>query len=112
VKLLGTVLALIQLENGRHVRGQLHQVSATGGLLSLSTPLDEAIKVEVIFHVGSVTVRSQAEMLFPMWATKGCLQPFRFLDLKERARSELETSLKSLAQSGNDLPASGATEAP
>jgi hypothetical protein len=94
VKLAGTVLALLRLENGRQVRARLHQLSITGGLLHLETPLDEKIKVEVMFHVGSCTVRSKAAMLFPMWATQGYLQPFEFSDLSDEDRKKLETDLQ------------------
>src|SRR4029077_5389470 len=86
VKLAGTVLSLVRLENGRETRGKLHQLSITGGLLHLENPLDEGIKVEVIFHVGNSTVRSKARMLFPLWATQGYLQPFEFTDLSEENR--------------------------
>src|SRR5271169_5591360 len=96
VKLAGTVLSLVRLENGRQARGRLHQLSITGGLLHLETPLDEGIKVEVIFHVGNSTVRSKARMLFPMWATKGYLQPFEFSDLGEEDRSNLQADLQRL----------------
>ena len=96
VKLAGTVLSLLRLENGRQTRGKLHQLSITGGLLHLETPLDEGIKVEVIFHVGTSTVRSKATMLFPMWATKGYLQPFEFDDLSEEERSNLQADLQRL----------------
>ena len=99
VKLQGTVLALVRLENGRNIRARLHQLSVTGGLLSLSKPLDESIKVELIFHVGSATVRSHARLLFPMWATKGYLQPFRFTDLAGEERTKLERNLKSFVAS-------------
>jgi len=88
------VLALIQLENGRQIRSRLHQLSITGGLLYLDDPLDEGIKVEVMFHVGSCTVRSKAVVLFPMWATQGCLQPFEFTDLADEDRGKLETDLQ------------------
>jgi hypothetical protein len=98
VKLGGSVLALLQLQNRRNVRSRLNQLSANGGLLQLEKPLDEGIQVEVLFHVGSTTVRSHAEMLFPMWATKGCLQPFRFKDLEESTRDALERELKVLLQ--------------
>jgi hypothetical protein len=94
VKLAGTILALVRLENGREVRARLHQLSFTGGLLHLENPLDEGIKVEVMFHVGNSTVRSKAAMLFPMWATQGCLQPFEFADLGEENRLKLETDLQ------------------
>jgi hypothetical protein len=96
VKLAGTVLSLVRLENGRQTSGRLHQLSITGGLLHLETPLDEGIKVEVIFHVGNSTVRSNARMLFPMWATKGYLQPFEFSDLGEEDRSNLQADLQRL----------------
>jgi hypothetical protein len=96
VKLGGSVLALLLLENGRQIRTRLSQLSRNGGLLQLERPLDEGIEVEVLFHVGSTTVRTQAEMLFPMWATKGCLQPFRFTDLDETVRTSLEEDLNVL----------------
>ena len=66
VRLGGSVLFLARLENGRQLRGKLHQLSTSGGLLQLDKPLDEGIKVEMIFHVGNSTVRSKAKMLFPM----------------------------------------------
>jgi hypothetical protein len=96
VKLGGSVLALLQLQNRRQIRTRLNQLSSNGGLLQLEKPLDEGIVVEVLFHVGSTTVRSHAQMLFPMWATKGCLQPFRFKDLDEGIRISLEEDLHSL----------------
>jgi hypothetical protein len=109
VKLAGTVLSLVRLENGRQTRGKLHQLSITGGLLHLENPLDEGIKVEVIFHVGSSTVRCKARMLFPMWATKGYLQPFEFADLGEEDRSNLQADLQRLLDSsaGVVVPAQG-----
>lgn len=96
VKLGGSILALLQLQNRRQIHTRLNQLSCNGGLLQLEKPLDEGIVVEVLFHVGSTTVRSKAEMLFPMWATKGCLQPFRFKDLEEAMRGSLEEDLKAL----------------
>ncbi|MGO9650019.1 MAG: hypothetical protein ACLPOO_18430 [Terriglobales bacterium] len=96
VKLGGSVLFLARLENGRQLQGKLHQLSTTGGLLQVEKPLDEGIKVEVIFHVGNTTVRSKAKMLFPMWATQGYLQPFEFDELREPERSQLQSNLEKL----------------
>jgi hypothetical protein len=96
VKLAGTILALIRLESGREISSRLHQLSFTGGLLHLEKPLDEGIKAEVIFHIGGSTVRARAAMLFPMWATQGCLQPFEFADLGEEDRQKLEADLHKL----------------
>ena len=99
MKLAGTVLSLVCLENGRQTRGRLHQLSITGGLLHLETPLDEGIKVEVLFHVRENTVRTKVRMLFPMWATKGYLQPFEFVDLGSEDRSNLQADLQGLLES-------------
>jgi hypothetical protein len=96
VKLGGTVLALVQLQNRRRIRASVHQLSTNGGLLLLDQPLAEGIPVEVLFHCGDTTVRSKAQMLFPMWATRGCLQPFRFKDIDESMRNGLDAELRAL----------------
>ena len=98
VKLRGSILALIRLPNRRQVRGKLHQISTTGGLLNVEAPLDEKLKVELIFHLGETTIREKVEMLFPMWATQGWLQPFGFVDLPEANKNVLETHLKAFVQ--------------
>jgi hypothetical protein len=95
VKLRGSILILIRLPNRREIRGKLHQLSTTGGLMNVENPLDEKLQVELIFHLGETTVREKAEMMFPMWATQGWLQPFRFVDLPEASKSALEASLLS-----------------
>jgi hypothetical protein len=111
VKLAGTILALVRLENGRQIRARLHQLSFTGGLLHLDAPLDEGIKAEVMFHVGGSTIRSKAAMLFPMWATQGCLQPFEFADLGEDDRLKLKTDLENFLVSPDAYIEEQASEA-
>src|ERR1700719_1213028 len=96
VKLRGSILTLMRLPNRREVRGKLHQLSITGGLMHVEKPLDEKLKVELIFHIGETTIREKAEMLFPMWATQGWLQPFRFVELPESNKDILETKLVEL----------------
>jgi hypothetical protein len=108
VKLAGTVLTLLVLENGRQLRADLHQLSTTGGLLHLDQPLDEGIKVELAFHVGKNTVRSKARVLFPIWATHGCLQPFEFDGLSQEDVRKLELNVQELLQSSSS-PASPQT---
>lgn len=98
VKLRGSILALIRLPNRRQVRGRLHQISTTGGLLNVEAPLDEKVQVELIFHLGETTIREKVEMMFPMWATQGWLQPFRFIDLPEANKNILETNLLAFVQ--------------
>jgi hypothetical protein len=103
VKLRGSVLTLIRLPNHRQLRGKLHQLSTTGGLMHVEKPLDEKLKVELIFHVGETTIREKVEMMFPMWATQGWLQPFRFVELPETSKNALQTSLLSFIQSSQHL---------
>jgi hypothetical protein len=100
VRLGGSILALVLLENGRQIRGRMNQLSVNGGLVSLEHPLDEGICVTVLFHLGCTSIRCHAQMLFPMWATQGCMQPFRFLDLPEADRTSLNRELENLVRSG------------
>jgi hypothetical protein len=80
------------------VRTNLHQLSSSGGLVQLETPLDEKLEVELIFHVGESTMREKVQMLFPMWATKGWLQPFRFVDMADERKASLESDLNALVR--------------
>jgi hypothetical protein len=100
VKLGGSILVLVLLENGRQIRGRVNQLSVNGGLISLEQPLDESIRVTVVFHIGLTSIRCRGQMLFPMWATQGCLQPFRFLELPESSRSSLNRELESRVRAG------------
>ena len=95
VKLRGSVLALVRLPNKRSVRAAIHQLSTTGGVIHLEKPLDEKLEVEMIFHIREATIRGKAQMLFPMWATQGWMQPFRFVGLSEAGRENLDANLKS-----------------
>ena len=95
VKLRGSVLALVRLPNKRSVRAAIHQLSTTGGVIHLEKPLDEKLEVEMIFHIHEVTIRGKAQMLFPMWATQGWMQPFRFVGLSDAGRVSLDATLKS-----------------
>ncbi len=98
VKFQGALLAIVQLHNGSHLRAPVHQLSANGGLLHVLDPLAE--QVEVALHVGSITVRSRAEMLDPMWATRGYLQPFRFTEMPSKQQAQLKQDLESLLRKG------------
>jgi hypothetical protein len=95
VKLRGMVLTLLRLPNGRQVRAGLNMLSTSGGQIHLEKPLDEKLVVDMLFHVDHATIRARGQMLFPMWATQGWLQPFRFVNLPEASRQGLEANLKS-----------------
>ena len=95
VKLRGSVLVLVRLPNKRSVRAAIHQLSTSGGVIHLEKPLDENLEVELIFHIREATLRGKAQMLFPMWATQGWMQPFRFVDMPDADRETLDGKLKS-----------------
>ena len=111
VKLRGSVLTLMRLPNRRQIRGKLHQLSTSGGLMHLEKPLDEKLQLEVIFHLGETTIRQKAEMMFPMWATQGWLQPFRFIDLPEATKTALEAGLQQFVQRLQDPGSQGSSQA-
>jgi hypothetical protein len=39
-------------------------------------------------------------MMFPMWATKGCFQPIRFVELPENERASLSNELQAMVRAG------------
>jgi hypothetical protein len=107
VKLRGSVLTIIRLPNRRELRAALHQLSTTGGVIHLDKPMDEKIEVEMVFHIDRATIRGKAQMLFPMWATQGWMQPFRFTDLSDACRDSLQSSLKAYVDQLTQTAAAG-----
>ena len=108
VKLRGSVLVLVRLPNRRDVRAAFHQLSTTGGVIHFEKPLDEKLEVQLIFHIGETTIRGKAQMLFPMWATQGWMQPFRFVELSDESRESLDVNLKSFLGDAAKGAAAGA----
>ncbi|HLZ39763.1 MAG TPA: hypothetical protein VKQ11_02310 [Candidatus Sulfotelmatobacter sp.] len=107
VKLRGSVLVLVRLPNKRSLRAAFHQLSTSGGVIHFEKPLDEKLEVELIFHIRETTIRSKAQMLFPMWATQGWMQPFRFVDLPQESRDLLDVSLKTFLGASSSAAAAG-----
>jgi hypothetical protein len=108
VKLRGSVLVLVRLPNKRSLRAAIHQLSTSGGVIHLEKPLDEKLEVEMIFHIREATLRGKAQMLFPMWATQGWMQPFRFVNLSDADRETLDAKLKSFLGEPAKTVAAGA----
>jgi hypothetical protein len=103
VTLWGTASATIRLENGRELWAKTLRISITGGLLELATYLDEGVIVSLTLHLGARTVRGKAATLFPMLATQGYLQPFRFTDLRDEECRALETEVRELLKQATPL---------
>ena len=87
---------MIRLENGRRISAKLHQLSITGGLLELATCLEERTRVRMTIYLDSSFVHPAAEMMFPMRAALGYLQPFRMTDLRADDRQILEKEIATL----------------
>ena len=54
VKLLGTVLALVQLKNGDRVRAKLQQLSTNGGVLQIPEP---QTKIKIFIYIPGLNRR-------------------------------------------------------
>jgi hypothetical protein len=74
------------------VHGKLQVVSASGGLLCLSSPLNQGSNVKVMFRAETGLVFGRAEMLTPISRT---LQPFRFVEIGEDDRRRLNAAIES-----------------
>jgi hypothetical protein len=98
VRLGGSILALVLLEDGERFKGKLQTVSVTGGLLRLAKPLGQGDFVEIAFQTQSGPVRGMAEMLSPRpAATEGVMQPFRFIALGDDDHRTLRMVVDSVA---------------
>ena len=94
VQLGDSVLAAIQLEDGRRTRAKLKTISTTGGLLRMAHQLAQGDFVEVAFQTESGPVHGMAEILNPIQQSmNGVLQPFRFIALEDDDHRRLRTSL-------------------
>jgi hypothetical protein len=98
VKLGGAVRVSLLLEGPRCVRARLHELSVSGGLLHLREGLQEGAHLEMSFHLESGIIRGAGEALRGMWATRGCLQAFRFTRLDDRDRETLHVAVQALLE--------------
>lgn len=90
------VFATIHLENKRQIAAKLRRVSLTGGLLDLAIFMEERLAVGLTFPIGSGIVHARAELLFPMRAVTGYLQPFRFTSIREEQLHILDREITAL----------------
>ena len=74
------------------MHGKLQVISVTGGLLCLSSPLDQGFTVTLMFRAETGLVFGTAELLIPISPT---LQPFRFIALGGDDRRRLNDAIQS-----------------
>ena len=92
----GGTAAVVQLENGRQLRGRVRRLSMTGGLLELDSCVDERATVSLTIYLGDSMVSPKAQMLFPMQGGPIFLQPFRITELWADEREILERAIAEL----------------
>lgn len=109
----GEISAVIRLENRRQVTAKLQRLSITGGLLDLGAYLEERTWVDLTIYLSSGIVRGTAEMMFPMTAAPGYLQPFRFIRLGEEELHAIDREVTALIkQSLRSRPSVAGLRAP
>jgi hypothetical protein len=83
--------AVLRLDDGSRVPGKLKVVSLTGGLLSVTRPVETGSSAKVMFLTGAGMVLGAAKMLSPLsWE----LQPFRFVSLTCGDHERLKTTIR------------------
>jgi len=87
-----TTPAVLRLQNGWRVPGNLQVISVTGGLLCLEKPLSQGCQVKLMFVTDAGPVLAAAEMLRPGLRGE---QPFRFTTLSENNQCRLRTVIQS-----------------
>ena len=95
-KLAGAVPVTVRQHGKIRVEARLHEISMTGGVLFLNEEFEAGSHVMLVFDTPVGLVKETAEMLPQQWSTKGCLQPFRFIDPCERSQRRLQRTLKHL----------------
>jgi hypothetical protein len=96
IHLGGSIAALVLNEDGQRAKGKLQSVSVTGGMLRLAEALEHGDFVEIAFQTQSGPVHGMAEMLGPLRATEGVLQPFRFVALGDDDHRNLRMTVDSV----------------
>ena len=94
VQFTHTPEAVLRFQSGHRVRGKLQVISIAGGLLSLSSLLDQGSRVKLMFLTDAGTVAGTAEMLPSI---SGTLQPFRFVVIDESDERRLRDVIQSSA---------------
>ncbi len=93
LKLTQTTPAVLRFASGDRVQGRLQVVSVTGGLLWLSSPVDQGARAKLMFLIDKAgTVLGTAEMLNPISSTQ---QPFRFVEIALDDRSRLNRAIQT-----------------
>lgn len=92
VRLATPTPAVLRCQDGSCVAGNLQVISAAGGMLSLTRPLDPNIRASLMFLSDWGPVLGRAEMLSPLSPNQ---QAFRFVALDQKNRRNLQLGIQS-----------------
>jgi hypothetical protein len=84
--------AVLRFQDGQRASGELQVLSVNGGLLFLTSPIDQGSQVKLMFLTHTGPVLGAAEMLCPVTSTQ---QPFRFVSLPVDDRRRLGDAIQS-----------------
>jgi hypothetical protein len=99
VRLPNSTPAVLRCQDGSRVAGNLQVISAAGGMLCLSHPLDPNTRASLIFLSDGGPVLGTAEMLNPLSRTQ---QAFRFVELDRNNRRNLQLGIRSHLNQSSD----------
>ena len=84
--------AVLRFQNGDRAAGKVQVLSLNGGLLSLTSPINQGSQVKMLFLTRTGPVLGAAEMLSPVTSTQ---QPFRFVSIPVDDRRRLGAAIQS-----------------
>lgn len=86
---------VLRFASGIRVRGKLHVISITGGLIALSDLLGRGSRAKLMFLTEAGAVLGTAEMLIPISTT---MQPFRFVEIGDGDQSRIQGTIHSAVE--------------
>jgi hypothetical protein len=92
VRLATPTPAVLRCQDGSRVSGNLQVISAGGGMLSLTRPLDPNTRASLMFLSDWGPVLGSAEMLSPLSPNQ---QAFRFVALDQKNQRNLRLGIQS-----------------
>jgi hypothetical protein len=92
VRLATPTPAVLRCQDGSRVSGNLQVISAGGGMLSLTRPLDPNTRASLMFLSDWGPVLGSAEMLSPVSPNQ---QAFRFVALDQKNQRNLQLGIQS-----------------
>jgi len=92
VHLTDATTAILRAPDGHQQRGLLEIVSLSGGLLNMSSTLEQGSRFKLMFMTHTGPVLGGVEMLPPVSSER---QPFRFVELEKSDQYRLRDTVQS-----------------